>query len=317
MHEARARRAGVLEAVAAFVMWGMFPLYWKQLAAVPAVEVVAHRTTWGLLSIALWVTWRRRWPAVLEAAGRARTLAVLAATAALIGTNWLLYVWAVTHGHIVETSLGYFINPLVNVLLGVLVLRERLSRLQTVAVALAGGGVAILTFGHGRFPWIALALAVTFALYALARKTVAADAATGLLVETAILTPIAGGYLAVLAARGSGALGHSGATVNSFLLLAGAVTAVPLVLFAEGARRLPLSTIGMIQYISPSCQFLLAVLLYREPFTPAHATTFACIWAALALLAWDLRSRHSGAGLDPGSPGAPEAEEVVVGTPAN
>jgi chloramphenicol-sensitive protein RarD len=291
MSERVAQRTGVLAAVAAFLMWGMFPLYWKQLAAVPALEVVAHRTAWGFVAVAVWVTLRQRWREARAIATRPRVVLTLAVTAVLIAVNWLLYVWAVINGHIVESSLGYYINPLVNVVLGVVVLRERLGRVRRVAVALAGVGVAVLTVGYGRFPWIALGLALTFAFYGLLRKTVAADAVMGLLYETAILTPLAAGYLALLASRGTGALGRLGHATDALLILGGVVTAVPLALFAIGARGLPLSTLGLFQYISPSMQFLLAVLLYREPFTPAHAAAFACIWAALALLTWDLRRR--------------------------
>jgi chloramphenicol-sensitive protein RarD len=291
MNAHAAQRLGILYATSAFVMWGLFPLYWKALATVPALEVVAHRTAWGFVAMAVWVTLQHRWREALAIASRPRTLLLLAGSATLIGVNWLLYIWSVINGHVVDASLGYYINPLVNVVLGVVVLHERLSRLQRVAVGLAAVAVTVLTLGHGRFPWIALGLAVTFAFYGLVRKTVAADAALGLLWETAILTPLAAGYLVFLAARGAGALGHAGPRVGALLVFGGVVTAVPLVLFALGARRLPLSTVGIIQYISPSCQFLLAVLLYREPFTAAHAVTFACIWTALALLAWDLRAR--------------------------
>jgi chloramphenicol-sensitive protein RarD len=228
--------------VVAFLLWGLFPLYWKLLAAVPALEVVAHRTAWGFVAVAAWVTLRGRWADARFVASRPETIARLAGSAVLIALNWLLYVWAVVHDHVVEASLGYFINPLVNVLLGVLVLGERLSRAQRVAVTLAAAGVAVLTVGHGRLPWIALALAVSFGLYGLARKTVGADAVVGLLWETGLLAPLAAGWLLFLEVRGSGAFGpaHPGASV--LLALGGAVTAVPLVLFALGARALPLST---------------------------------------------------------------------------
>ena len=283
-------RRGAASAVAAFFLWGLFPLYWKQLSAVPALEVVAHRTAWGFACLALWLLLRGGWGEAAALAGRPRTLAQLAAGATLIGLNWLLYIWAVTHDHVMQASLGYYINPLVNVLLGVAVLRERLSRGQGLAVALAAAGVAVLTLGYGRFPWIALALATTFGLYGLVRKTVAADAVVGLAWETAILAPAAVCYLVFLGARGTGAFGAT-AGASALLVLGGAVTALPLALFAYGARALPLSTLGFIQYLSPSLQFLLAVLLYGEPFTAAHAVSFACIWAALALLTWDLRRR--------------------------
>jgi chloramphenicol-sensitive protein RarD len=294
-------RAGTAAAVAAFLMWGLFPLYWKQLAAVPALEVVAHRTAWGLVSVAAWVTLRGRWADVRAVASRPGTILRLGGSALLIGLNWLLYIWAVIHDHVVEASLGYFINPLVNVLLGVLVLRERLGRAQWIAVALATAGVAVLTAWHGRLPWIALALAVSFGLYGLARKTVGADAVVGLLWETALLTPLAAGYLVVLGREGSGAFGPSDPGTSTLLVLAGAVTAVPLVLFTLGARALPLSTVGLLQYLSPSLQFLLAVLAFREPFTPVQAASFACIWVALAILTGDLRRRlrHEGVAVIP------------------
>jgi chloramphenicol-sensitive protein RarD len=261
------------------------------LAAVPAVEVVAHRTAWGFVAVAAWVTLRGLWKDARAVASRPGTIARLAGSAVLIALNWLLYVWAVAHDHVVEASLGYFVNPLVNVLLGVLVLRERLSRAQWLAVALAATGVAVLTVGHGRLPWIALALAVSFGLYGLARKTVGADAVVGLLWETGLLAPLAAGWLSSLEARGSGVFGAAHPGASGLLVLGGAVTAVPLVLFALGARSLPLSTLGLLQYLSPSIQFLLALLVFREPFTSAHAATFACIWAALAVLTWDLRRR--------------------------
>jgi chloramphenicol-sensitive protein RarD len=283
------RARGVAAAAAAFFLWGLFPLYWKQLASVPSLQVVAHRTAWGFVAIAAWVTLQRRWPEARGVARRPRTLGVLLASATLIGLNWLLYVWAVSHGRVVEASLGYFLNPLVNVLLGVAVLRERLSRVQAVAVALASVGVAVLTLGHGRFPWIALGLACSFGCYGLLRKTVAAEALVGLLWETALLAPIGVVLLALAEARGDGAFGHGAPHLSILLALGGVVTAVPLVLFAHGARALPLSTLGFLQYLSPSLQFLIGVFVYGERFTPAHAVTFACIWSALALLTAELR----------------------------
>ena len=276
-------------------MWGLFPLYWKMLAGVPALEVVAHRTAWGLVAAAALVTVRGRWAGARAVLARPRTILTLAGSAALIAVNWLMYIWAVVHDHVTEASLGYYVNPLVNVVLGVVVLRESLTRAQKLAVFLAAAGVSVLTLGHGRFPWIALALALTFGLYGLVRKTVEADALTGLLWETALLGPLAVAFLLALAARGSGVFGPDHPRESFLLALGGLVTAVPLVLFAAGARSLPLSTLGLIQYLSPSLQFLLAVFLYREPFTAAHGVTFACIWTALAILTVDVRRRMTAA----------------------
>lgn len=287
----RRTRAGALSAVSAFLMWGLFPLYWKLLSAVPALEVVAHRTVWSFVSVAAFVTLRRGWAEARSVLWHRPTLVMLSASALLIGFNWLLFIWAVLHAHIVEASLGYYINPLVNVLLGVVLLRERLSRPQKLAVALAGAGVLVLTVGHGRLPWIALALALSFGLYGLVRKTVKADAVVGLLGETALLVPFAAGYLVLAGVRGVGAFGAGSPGISLLLAFGGAVTAVPLVLFARGARALPLSTVGLIQYLSPSIQFLLAVLVFREPFALVQGVAFVCIWCALALLTWDLRRK--------------------------
>jgi chloramphenicol-sensitive protein RarD len=291
MVSGRKTRAGALCAVGAFLLWGLFPLYWKMLAAVPALEVVAHRTAWGFASIAVWVTLRSRWTEARAVLLHRRTLLMLSASAALIGLNWLLYIWAVLHAYILEASLGYYINPLVNVLLGVVILRETLSRPQKIAVTLAAAGVTVLTIGHGRLPWIALALALSFGLYGLVRKTVNADAEVGLLGETALMTPLALGYLVVLGLRHQAAFGPSEPWISTLLALGGAVTAVPLVLFARGARALPLSTLGLIQYLSPSLTFLQAVLVFGEPFTLLQGLAFVCIWSALALLTWDLRRK--------------------------
>jgi chloramphenicol-sensitive protein RarD len=313
-----APRTGLAAAVAAFFLWGLFPLYWKLLASVPAVEVVAHRMAWGLVAVAAWVTLRGRWADARAVACRPGTILRLAGSGALIGLNWLLYIWAVVHDHVVDASLGYFVNPLVNVVLGVVVLRERLGRAQGIAVALATAGVAVLTIAHGRLPWIALALALSFGLYGLARKTVRADAVVGLLWETVLLTPLAAGYLAFLGRQGSGAFGPSAPVTSALLALGGPVTAIPLVLFAVGARALPLSTVGFLQYLSPTLQFLLAVLVFREPFTVAHAVTFAFIWAGLAILTLDLRRRlrYESAAVTPGG-SRPASLEQSAGAAAH
>ncbi len=284
-------RTGVLFATTAFLIWGLSPLFWKLLVQLSPLELVAHRTVWAFLLLAVWVSLRRRWPEVHEALARPGTRLALASSTVLIGANWLVYIYAVASDQILEASLGYFINPLVSVLLGVVVLHERLNRVQTAAVALAAGGVAVLTAGHGRFPWIALVLALSFGLYGLVRKTMHADAVVGLLVETAALSPAAVAYAAWLGLRGTGAVGHSSVTIYALLVASGAITAVPLVLFTLGARRLPLSVLGLLQYIAPTSQFLLAVFLYGETFTALHGVTFAFIWSGLALFTWDLRRR--------------------------
>ena len=284
-------RAGAAFATAAFLVWGLSPLYWRLLLPVPALELVAHRVVWALAVVALWITVRKRWGEVRGVVGSARTLAALAASTVLIAVNWLTYVWAVNSGHVLDASLGYYINPLVSVMLGLLVLRERLTRRQLAAVLLAGAGVTVLSVAHGSLPWISLVLAFSFGVYGLLRKTVRAAAAVGLLFETALLAPLAAGYLAALALGGGGAFGHTPPATGALLASTGVITAVPLILFTEGARRLPLSTLGLLQYLSPTAQFLLAVLVYKERFTPADAVTFTLIWGGLAVFTVDLRRR--------------------------
>lgn len=284
-------RAGVLYAGAAFLTWGLTPMYWKLLKQVPALELLAHRVAWALVFVVVWMTVRGRWGELRAAVRRPRTLLALAASTTLIAVNWGLFIYAVNTDRVLSTSLGYFINPLVTVLLGLLVLRESLNRRQWLAVGLAAVGVAVLTAWVGRLPWLSLGLAFSFALYGLLRKTVAADAVVGLTFETAALTPLAVGYMLLQEQRGVGAFGHLGMGIDVLLVTAGAVTALPLILFTLGARRLPLSAVGLLQYIAPSCTFLLAVFLYGEPFSTAHGVAFACIWVALAIYTSDLRRR--------------------------
>jgi len=274
--------AGVAYASAAYLTWGLFPLYFRALDPIPPPEILAHRIGWSAAFLVLLVTARRRWP---EAAAQLRTpgtLARLAASATLISTNWLIYIWAVNSGHVLDASLGYFVNPLVSVLLGVVFLRETLSRRQRVALALAAAGVVALGIRAGHVPWVALSLALTFGLYGLIRKRVAVDATVGLLGEVAVLAPVAVGYLLLLSATRSS---HFGADAPRSALLAasGVVTAVPLIWFAIGVRRLRLATIGVLQYLNPTVQFGIAVFVLGEPLTRAHAIGFACIWAGLAI----------------------------------
>jgi chloramphenicol-sensitive protein RarD len=283
------RARGLAYALATYLAWGLLPLYFKALRAVPAVEVLAHRVVWSLLLLAGLVAARGGRSAFREAF-RPRRLPLLAATTALIATNWLLYIWAVQTGRVLEASLGYFVNPLVNVLLGVVFLGEALSRGQRIAVALAAIGVAVLVLRAGTFPWLSLVLAASFGLYGLVRKRAAIDALGGLLVETALLAPPALAYLALRAASGAGTFG-SALGPSVLLAAAGPITAIPLVGFTFAVHRLRLSTVGLVQYVAPTCQFLLAVLLYREPFGAAHAGAFVAIWASLAIYTWDALAR--------------------------
>jgi chloramphenicol-sensitive protein RarD len=282
---------GLLYATGAFLLWGVVPVYWKMLQHVPSLETLAHRIVWGLVLVALWMTVRGRWGELRDVFRRPRTVAALLASTVFIAVNWGLFIYAVNTDRVLATSLGYYINPLVNVLLGLIVLHERLNRKQWFAVGLATLAVIQLTVQVGQLPWISLVLPVSFGLYSLLRKMVNADAVVGLTFETAALFPFAAALLLRQELRGVGALGHQGVRMDLLLLAAGAVTAVPLILFTLGVRRIPLSTAGLLQYIAPTCTFLLAVLLYDEPFSTAHAVSFGLIWTALVIYSFDLRSR--------------------------
>jgi chloramphenicol-sensitive protein RarD len=286
-----ATRRGMVWATAAFLWWGLSPVYWKALAGVAAEQLLAHRVLWSLALLVVLLTLRRSWRAVGAAVTRPRTLGTLLLTTGLIAVNWYTYIWAMAADRVLEASLGYYVNPLVNVLLGVVFLRERLRRAQTVAVALAAVGVAALTAEVGRVPWVSLLLALTFGFYGLLRKTVAAGPLVGLAVETALLAPVALVWLARLHAAGGGALGAGPGRVDLLIVASGVITVAPLVWFTRGARLLPLSTLGLLQYLAPTLQFLLAVAVYREPFSALHLAAFALIWAGLALFTWDLRRR--------------------------
>jgi chloramphenicol-sensitive protein RarD len=276
-------RSGLLLGLGAYLIWGFLPLYFKALAGVSATEIVAHRIVWSLVFLAGLVALWKRWPA-LRAAASSRVLLILVVTAALIATNWLIWIWAVTNDHVLEGSLGYYLNPLVNVLLGVVLLGERLSRARIFAVLLAAAGVAVLAFGAGDGLWISLSLAGSFALYGYVRKVAPVEAIEGLTIETAILMPISLGWILWLNASGESGLGH-GSLTTFLLVLAGAVTAVPLLLFTAASKRLPYSTLGFLQYIAPSIQFLLAVLVFGERLTTAHIICFGAIWTALVIYA--------------------------------
>jgi chloramphenicol-sensitive protein RarD len=278
-------RRGLLYGFLAYASWGFMPVYIKAVSAAPVLEVLSHRIVWAFVLLLL-ICWRRGDLLELASAVRQpRTLGVLAASTTAIAVNWLVYIWAVQNGHVLDSSLGYFINPLVNVLFGVLLLRERLDRTVRVAFAIAGLGVLWLAVRGGHVPWIALALATSFGSYGLLRKLAPVGALVGLTIETGLLTPIAGGYLVWAAAGGRAAIFAGSAWLDALLLFAGPVTAIPLLFFAGAARRLPLSTLGFLQYVSPTLQFLLAVLAYREPLDGPRLVAFALIWTALAIFA--------------------------------
>lgn len=284
---------GMLCAFGCFCLWGLFPIYFKLLQHVPALEVLAHRVLWSVV-VLLALLWGQGQVRVLYAVCRDYPrLGFYLITAVLIAVNWLLYIWAVQNGRILEASLGYYINPLVNIVLGVAFLRERLNARQWSAVGIAAIGVSVMVIGYGVFPWIALTLALSFGTYGLLRKKDGGAALLGLCVETALLAPVAALYLLLLAASGKGALGAYDRITDLLLVAAGPVTVAPLALFLEASRRLRLSTVGLIQYLTPTLQFLLGVFLYHEPFTTIHAVTFGSIWAALALYSSDAFLRQS------------------------
>jgi chloramphenicol-sensitive protein RarD len=277
---------GVLYGVAAYSWWGLVAIYFKAVKHVPAMEVLAHRVIWSTLLLVVLMRAFRRWPAALAAVREPQVLKTLVGSTTLIALNWLLYIWAVANDRVLEGSLGYFINPLVNVLLGFLFLHERLRSWQYVSIGLAAVGVIYMTLSYGTVPWVALSLATTFAFYGLLRKIARVDSLVGLTLETCLLTPLMLGYLVVLFAQGRSAFGTTFST-TVLLLLAGAVTAIPLLWFASAARRLRLATLGQLQYIAPTGQFLLAVAVFGESFTRVHAFSFACIWIGLLIYTAD------------------------------
>jgi chloramphenicol-sensitive protein RarD len=273
---------GILPAAAAYVLWGFLPLYFKFVHDVPGVQTTAHRVVWSFLFLVMVMALRRQFPALRANLNR-RTVLIYLGSATLLAVNWLIYVFAVTSGYVVESSLGYFINPLVNVLLGMIFLRERLRLAQWLPVGLAALGVAYLTFSVGTLPWIALALAFTFGFYGLIKKVAPLGSLHGLMLETTLLLAPATAYLVYSEASGAGVFIHGGLEISILLFMLGIVTAVPLLLFASGARQVPLSTLGLLQYIAPSLQFLTGIWLYGEPFTQARAIGFGIIWLALAI----------------------------------
>jgi chloramphenicol-sensitive protein RarD len=279
---------GLPAALGAFLSWGLFPLYWKHLAAINALEVIAHRHVWSLVTVAVLLAWRGSGREVLAAARQPALVGRTLAAGALLTGTWLIFVWGVNHGHVIECSLGYFLVPLANVCLGRFVLGEPLSVRQGWALALAAAGVGVMVVEAGRVPWIALGLVATWAGYSLMKKRSALAALPGFALETALLAPVAIGYLAWLGVSGRGALGHVDAGVTALVMASGVVTALPLVMFAEAARHLRLTTLGMLQYIVPFLHFFLGWVVFHEPFAADRAAAFTLIWIGLGVYVYDV-----------------------------
>jgi len=277
---------GILAGIGAYTLWGLFPIYWKLLEQDPAIEILAHRMVWSLVFVAVILTLKREWRWLGEALHNRRTVVTYTLAAILLSLNWYTYIWAINAGYVVEASLGYFINPLVNFLLGVIFLGEKLRGGQVAAVILAGLGVVYLTVNNGSLPWISLVLAFSFGMYGLIKKTAALESMHGFSLETLVLFLPALVYLFYRNATGVGAFIHQGVLVTVLLILAGPVTSLPLLLFGYAARKIPLSMLGFIQYITPTMQFILGVFVYFEPFPKARLVGFCIIW--LALLVYSL-----------------------------
>ena len=283
----RAATTGLFQGVLAYLVWGFFPVYFKAVGTVPPLQVVSHRIVWSLAFLLVLIGFKKMWREIGATLHDRRAMLILVTTAVLIATNWLVFIVAVEHDQILQSSLGYFITPFVSVLLGVTFLKERLRRLQLVSLLLAVVGVLFLTVQYGRIPWVALTLALTFGSYGLLRKVVTVDSLTGLAVETILLFPMAAGYLLYADRVGDGAFMRGPLSIDLLLLAVGVVTAVPLLLFASAARRLRLATIGFLQYLTPTLHFLLAVIVYGEPLRTTHLISFILIWTGLACYSWD------------------------------
>jgi chloramphenicol-sensitive protein RarD len=276
---------GILYGIGAYVLWGFFPIYWKFLHNVPALQVIGHRIGWSFILLLAYILLTKQWSGFRSVAFRWKTVGIYSIAAVLLSFNWLIYVWGVNEGFIVETSLGYFINPLLSVLLGVLFLRERLRPMQWIPVGLATVGVVYLAFSYGRLPWIALSLAFTFGFYGFVKKLSPLGSLYGLTLETAIVFPVALAYIVFVGFDGSGAFLRHGTQVDLFLIGAGLVTTIPLLMFASAAKQIPLTVVGLLQYIAPTLQFLIGVFVYKEPFDFSRLIGFGLVWVALVIFA--------------------------------
>ncbi|HEV3409892.1 MAG TPA: EamA family transporter RarD [Chthoniobacterales bacterium] len=281
-------RTALLAGIAAFASWGVIPVYWKLMRAIPAAEILAHRIVWTVVFLSCLLGWQGRWREVRAARGSRSTMLYCLASSTAICINWLSFIWAVNVGRVLETSLGYFMAPIVNVLFGAIVLRERLTRLQLASFILATVAVLNLTFGYGRFPWIATVLCVSWGIYGLLRKLSGTAAIPGLFIETIIVAPVAIAFLLFAAPGSSGVFSIAQWQLALLLISTGIVTGLPLVWFGHAARHLRLTTIGFLQYLAPTGSFFLGVFLYNEPFTRAHLVTFGLIWLALGLFTYEM-----------------------------
>jgi chloramphenicol-sensitive protein RarD len=276
---------GILYGIGAYVLWGFFPIYWKFLHGVPALQVIGHRIGWSFILLLAYILLTRQWSEFRSASFKWKTVGIYTVAAVLLSFNWLIYVWGVNAGFIVETSLGYFINPLLSVSLGVLFLRERLRPMQWIPVGLAAIGVVYLTFAYGRPPWIALSLAFTFGFYGFVKKLSPLGSLYGLTLETGIVFPVALTYLVVIGAAGTGHFMQDGALVDALLMGGGIVTTIPLLMFASAAKQIPLTIVGLLQYIAPTLQFLIGVFVYKETFDFSQLIGFGMVWVALIVFA--------------------------------
>ena len=273
-------RKGISYALGAYILWGLFPIYWKWLHNVSALQVIGHRIGWSFILLMIVIVATKQWRQFRSTLTR-RVLGVYLIAGLLLSINWLVYVWAINAGHVVETSLGYFINPLLSVLLGLIFLKERLRTLQWIPIGLAASGVIYLTWTYGSLPWIALSLAFSFGIYGLVKKTSPLGSLYGLTLETGLVFLPALGYLIYAQVTGAGSFGQGGGLTDLLLVCSGAVTAIPLLMFASAAKRIPLTMVGIMQYIAPTLQFLIGVLIYKEPFTKTSLIGFSMVWIAL------------------------------------
>jgi len=274
---------GIWSGIAAYSMWGFFPIYWKLLQQVPALQLLGHRIGWSFILLTAYILAAGQWQAFRSTAFKPKTLGIYAVAGVLLSVNWLIYVWGVNAGFIIETSLGYFINPLFSVLLGVVFLRERLRPAQWVPVAFAAIGVIFLTVTYGRLPWIALSLAFSFGIYGFVKKLSPLGSVHGLTLETGIVFPLALIYLALTQSNGTGAFLHEGLRVDLLLIGAGIVTTIPLLMFASAAKQIPLNMVGILQYLAPTIQFLIGVFIYHESFDTTRLIGFSIVWLALII----------------------------------